>query len=144
MQFYLPKYFDLQELVDPVTYSKLGSQAWRLFDPRLLWTADQLRERFGPMVVNTWRNNGRFRFRGFRPSDCFEGAFYSQHKLGRALDCHFVNCTVEEARADILNVFSDAEAYQHITCVEVDVSWLHFDVRNYDRDKNGLLKITRS
>lgn len=143
MQLCLPKYFDLQELVDPVTYSKLGSHAWKLLDPRLLWTADQLRQRFGFMVVNTWRRGGKFRYRGFRPSDCCEGAFYSQHKMGRALDCHFVDCTVQEARSDILKNFADTEAYQHITCVELDVSWLHFDVRNYDA-KNGLLKIKRS
>lgn len=139
---YIPKYFKLQEFFPKdyfnQTYSKLGERMWLLIDNRILWTADHLRERYGPMIANDWLwrvNNGN-NYRGFRPSDCTIGATFSQHRFGRALDCKFKHVDVEEIRQEIIQ--NDAFDFKYITTVEMDVSWLHFDCRNHDKKRLGI------
>src|SRR4051812_17727107 len=88
-RFYKCVHFTIEELVDPDTFKTLGQDAWRLFDPLLLATLDRIRERYGRAVtVNNWASTppGPFRFRGFRPSDCTEGAKLSGHRRGQCID----------------------------------------------------------
>lgn len=140
MKHYRPKHFDLRELIDPTTHAAMGERAWQLLDPRLLWTLDALRDAWGPVVCNTWHVKGQFRFRGYRPPTDTTGALYSQHRCGRAADVHFLQASVSEVRAHILKN-PDLHPYQHITCVEIDVSWLHFDLRNHDKAALGILQV---
>lgn len=134
-----PKYFDIYELVPPNVIDRL-SNPWVLFDSRILHTADRLRERYGPMVVNNWDQGGNFQLSGWRPGDCSVGALFSQHKYGRALDLKPQDIDAESIRQDILaDPWNTTFAY--ITCVELDVSWLHIDCRNWDKLLNGILTI---
>ena len=139
---YTPKYFASYELVPKTTYELLKDRPWiiwQLFDPRALYTADKIRQRYGKMVANTWFWKGGHQYRGWRPGDCKVGAEYSQHRFGRAIDLVPVEVAAEEIRQDIKKgkTGSDGSIFQYITCVEDGVGWLHFDVRNY----RGLLMV---
>ena len=132
MRYYNPKYFSLYELLPKAILEELaptyGSRLWNLLDPRVLWTVDRLRERFGKTIINTWYWGGGGQYRGWRPWDCPIGAKLSMHKTGKAGDLTFVSYGADEIRADIEQSPGHL-AYTHITTVERKVSWLHFDVR---------------
>ena len=130
---YVPKYFQPYELVPKETYRILErqgklNQVWWLFDPRILLVGDRLRKRYGKMECNTWWWKGQHSFRGWRPPECTIGAARSQHRFGRALDLIPLEATVEEIHSEII---SNGEDFGFITCVEIGVSWLHVDCRNY-------------
>lgn len=140
---YIPKHFIIQELLPMAffkEYESYGERLWYLFDDRVLWTADQLREIYGGMIVNTWHKGGKIQFRGWRPWDCKTGALMSQHKFGRALDLMPMKPTAKIIRRDILADPTRPE-FKYITCIEEGTSWLHFDVRNFDRVNRGILVV---
>lgn len=140
---YQPKKFALYELVPREIFENTPDsrryRLWNIFDDRALVTLDRLRKRHGKMNVNTWFWGGVSQYRGWRPFSCTIGADLSQHKFGRGFDCLFVDADVKEVRIAILS--ADIEAYEFITCVEMGVSWLHFDTRNWDKEKDGILKV---
>lgn len=132
--YYVPKYFKPYELVPRTTYTLLKNRPWiiwQLFDPHVLLVGDQIRQRYGKMVANTWYWGGKHQYRGWRSARCKVGATYSQHRFGRAEDLVPLEITAEEIRQDI----KDLNPFPLITCIEDGVSWLHFDTRNY----SGLL-----
>lgn len=140
---YIPKYFKLQEFFPSdfysMCFSTLGEALWQLIDDRILKTADMLRERYGPVIVNDWlwrTDVNKNQFRGFRTSYCKVGANLSMHRFGRALDCKFVSASVNDVRNEIIS--NDIYAFKHITCVESEVSWLHLDCRNHDKKRFGV------
>jgi hypothetical protein len=133
---------------------KIRSQIWRLVDNRITWTADALRDYFGTMYMNNWFWGGDKEGRGYRdPRELIDynyrplerdslktkySSFSSQHCLGRALDATFKGVSAKEIRDDIRKN-KRAERYKFIACVETKVSWLHVDVRNWDRSQSGIL-----
>lgn len=128
-----PRFFILEEVVPKSVFQRYGDQSdklWGCMDARVLWTADALRKRYGPMVANTWHNGGTHQYRGFRPFEVNLGAALSQHRYGRALDLVPSQTTAEEIRQDILK-HPDWDEFKWIRCIEEGVSWLHFDCRNW-------------
>ncbi len=129
---YQPKYFELYELLSEPDYQLHGHRTavcWGLFDERLLKTLDLLRLKYGPMTMNNWYWGGSLNWRGFRGSGCTVGTDLSQHRFGRGADSHSKRVSAKEIREDIKeNRYP--ETFQYITCIEDDVFWLHFDVRN--------------
>lgn len=126
----LPAGFVPQEFVPPDVFSLLGDQCVKLIDPRILLIAGQLRTDYGPIVVNNWHAGGQFRYRGFRPLNCREGAPKSQHRLGTALDCHSPRIAVEQLRREVIaKARTNHPVYSLIGAIEDGVNWLHFDVR---------------
>ena len=132
MNCYKPKYFILQEWLPKDFYeqniSRYGDRLWLMFDDRILWTYDRLRERYGRIIMNDWFWGGRHQYRGWRPFDCPVGAKLSQHKFGRAGDGIFLQ-PAANIRQDILYDEFDND-FQYISVIEKDVSWLHLDCRN--------------
>jgi hypothetical protein len=130
---YIPDHFEPYEVVPREVYNffELRDQLykiWWLFDPRILKSADKIREHYDKkMVINTWWWDGSNQYRGWRPPGCNVGARYSQHRFGRALDIAPVGITAEEIRQDI----KAGNDFGWITCIEDNVSWLHIDCRNY-------------
>ncbi len=123
------EHFKIEEFFPPSMLLKYSEdRLWSLLDDRIVWTADQLRERFGKAVINSHPFGGSNRFRGFRPSGCRVGAELSQHKFGRAVDITFVDWTAESVRQYIRDVPSLA-CFQYITYIEDGVPWLHIDCR---------------
>jgi len=138
---YKPKNFELYELLPRDIYNATmhyGEQRWQWFDSRLLITLQALRENEGRIVLNDWYWGGINTLRGYRPFDCPIGALWSMHKSFKAADCIFVDTTAERVRANFLEIPS---SYPYITCVETRISWFHFDTRNWDVHKNGVLEI---
>lgn len=129
----IAKYFQSHEFLPPDLYnSTTEATRWILLDDRVIWTADQLRELYGPATCNNWKTGGPYSLRGIRPMNSTTGSQYSQHKFGRALDLNFKNATPDEIRAD-MKANPDREAYKYIRGVEEGISWFHFDVRNLDK-----------
>ena len=130
---YRCQYFKLEELVPPETFNQVfdPSRLWIVFDPLALWTLDNLRDRYGPLIVNTWSRG--LRYGGYRPLDCSIGAKWSQHKFGRAFDPKSSTVTADEMRKDILDMsFQKRQSVglDHINRVEMSVNWFHFDTGN--------------
>lgn len=154
--FYMPKYFKAEEifpkLVIVANHGKMD-QIWRLMDYRVLWTLDMLREYFGTAVCNDYQWGGKNSYRVYRPAiDLIDvehikqtgdikpawSSFTSQHCFGRAADCKFAFVTAADVRLDIRR-YPMADRYKYITAIEDNVSWLHFDVRNWSVQKHGIL-----
>ena len=138
---YKPDNFILQEWLPKEFYEKnsyKGETLWLIFDFRILWTAQQLRNIYGKANMNDWYRGGHNQYRGWRPFDCSIGAELSQHKFARAGDMDFVNESAEQIREDI-KVDKYPDAFKYITCIEDGVGWLHSDCRNWDKTNNGLL-----
>lgn len=146
MQHYVPKYFKLHEMLPYNFYmlhQRLGAYLWTIcFDWRILWTGDRLRERWGTTICNDYSWGGNHRERGLRTPDTTTGTVLSQHKFGRALDLKFKNISAHEAREQILGD-PWGNDFKYITCVEVGlaVTWLHLDVRNWDKNNRGILQV---
>ena len=135
---YIPKYFKIEELVSQDVCEPFNANQWFMFDERILITADNLRLLYGRMLCNTWMWGGDSQFRGLRGLACSVGSQNSQHKLGRALDLIPLDTPVDQIRDDII-ADPTREEFKFITAIEMDVSWLHVDCRNYDKAKKGLL-----
>lgn len=112
---YIPKHFSTTECFP--THSIAPN--WGLFDERVLISADQLREVFGPLSCNI---NGYTQC-GYRTN----GSLTSQHRHGRALDLHTTKYSYYEIRKYILE---HQNVFPYISFLECDISWLHIDVRN--------------
>ncbi|QIB67177.1 hypothetical protein [Kineobactrum salinum] len=143
---YIPKHFSVEEFVPELAYQERGEQAWELLDERMLITADQCREEFGPTFVNTWFSErliavyGRREWSGLRTLGYYQSvhdddAFglhkyltsYSQHKYGRAFDALFRDTPADEARDYIRR---HPKQFPYLTAMETGTSWFHGDVRN--------------
>ena len=124
---YTCKHFKIHELVPPRIYEKRGETAWELLDERALITLDALRDKFGVATVNNYKYGGSRIWSGFRTPDSPYYSETSQHSLGKAFDVIFKHVTAEEARQ---HIFANRNDFIHISGLELDCSWLHFDVRN--------------
>lgn len=134
MAQYRCRHFALHELLPPHVFQERRDAGWELLDDRLLQALDRLRERYGPMTVNNYHWGGPREWSGLRTPDSPFYSRLSQHSFGRAADCLFANTTAEHVRQDILAT-PNAPTFQLINSIELNVSWLHFDVRNCDRVK---------
>lgn len=131
MIYYKCKYFEIYELIDPDTYNKWGERAWMFFNPHALVSLDDIRKHFGRRVtVNNWKWGGPFTMRGLRPPTSTVGATFGQHRFGNGFDSDVDGVTAEEVRREIIKHKDDV--FQYITCLEADVSWVHFDCRNIE------------
>lgn len=139
---YRCKYFKIKELVNPAFLITNENILWRLFDERLLKSADKIREKFGPCTVNA----DGLTDCGLRQFNSKTGATYSAHRFGRALDLHIR--TIEQVAAKIKDPaerkkFKIAE-YNKVReqlmvnhefdwlSFENGISWLHISVENRD------------
>lgn len=129
-----PPSFIIQELVPPDIYAALGERAWELLDPRATQTLQQLRDRFGPLIVNNWHQGGPFKESGLRSLTTPTGAKYSQHRYGRAFDCKVKQTEPPGVAAYVLK---HAAEFPHLTTIEntdATPTWFHFDVRAHNKE----------
>lgn len=136
---YICRHFNIEELVpkelfDQYKYNQY--RLWLIFDERILYIIDKLRDDYGPMTCNDWLWGGNRNMSGFRPfSNNDIGASLSQHKFGRAFDLIPKNIHPSKIREDIVN--NKKEYMKDIKAIEMNISWLHIDVRN---NINNLIK----
>ena len=105
-----------------------------LIDERLIKADQALRDKFGPVNINTWYNGGNRHWSGLRTP---ESSYYtpaSQHTYGRASDKIFLKTNAAEVRKYIKENWEKLG----ISCIEDNVSWVHSDVR-YIKDQKELL-----
>jgi hypothetical protein len=131
---YQPKYFNYYEFVPAHVAMARGEKSLQLMDDRILRVADWLRNRFGPMTINSWWWGGTREWSGLRTAlypgfDAVSGNNFSQHYRGAALDGLFKNATAEEVRQDLIGGMILDELDLECITIENDVSWLHVDVR---------------
>jgi len=131
-KMYKCKHFKIQELVPQHVYEARGDKAWELLDKNALIALDAVRDAFGAITVNNWHIGGKRNWSGLRTSDSPYYSPYSQHSFGRAFDCIFATRTAAQVRQAILNNRDD---FPLVQAMELDTSWLHFDVRNTHRIK---------
>jgi len=133
---YVCEHFIIEELVSQKVFEERGERAWQLLDPRGLITLDRLRKRYGRMTINDWKWGGKNESRGLRTQDSPWYRQFSQHSFGRGFDAIFSDTdnpiTAEEVRIDIQEN-KDHPDFEFIMSIELEVSWLHFDVRNCER-----------
>jgi hypothetical protein len=127
--FYQCAKFRIEELVPPDVFQRFGQGAWMLLQPNALIMLDAIRHFYNVSVtVNDWLWGGRFSLRGFRPPTVTIGAAFSQHRFGGAFDLDVEGVPAGQVRQDIL---THKDTHFHlINCLEADVNWVHFDVRN--------------
>lgn len=130
---YICKHFDIEELVPPEVYEMASKEVnlWLIFDREALIILDNLRDTYGPLIVNDWKWGGERALSGFRPWETSTGSTFSQHKFGRAFDIIPQETSVETMRLDVLE--RQYTFMQRITGLELGISWFHFDVRNSDK-----------
>ncbi|MFA5751099.1 MAG: peptidase M15 [Candidatus Paceibacterota bacterium] len=127
VKYYEPKYFRVEEYVPPEIYAEKGDESILLMDDRILKTDDAIREFFGvAVIINNWHNGGDRRYSGYRPPNCTVGAYYSQHRFGRASDKIMLFISTNTIRDEIIK---NRKAFPYITVMEKNVSWLHTDCR---------------
>jgi hypothetical protein len=150
---FIPTHFSIQELLPPPVFLpepmrkvffSSPEKLFRCFDPKVLLTADLLRKRYGRCVVNNWTAFSEdeyndlsqkhiFRFSGFRPWECEEGAPLSEHRMFRAFDCKFAETTPAEIWEDMQRDLNRKE-FEHIQRIEAfdGMSWFHFDTGQHE------------
>ena len=126
------KYFKIHELVPRKMYEKYGEKAWRYVDVRLIETIDKLKEHFnlGTMTINNYYWGGNREWSGIRTPDSPNYSYGSQHSYANAFDIVFSHYSAEEVRNYILE---NLDEFEYIKGMELEVSWLHIDVRNEDK-----------
>lgn len=119
--------FKLSELMPKVKIDRFGENADYLLCPLLLISIQQLRNRFGRLVILTPTQQQRsFRTLAFYGNLQAYNDSDSMHKYGKAADITPLDTTVAEIHK-YLKAHPDEFPFIHF--VE-DVSWLHIDVRN--------------
>lgn len=124
------KHFKAHELVPLQIFNLLNeSLCMALIDDKLIKSIDAIKERFpdGSMSINNYMWNGDRGWSGIRTKGSPWYSATSQHTLGKAIDAVFSKYDVEEVRQYILD---NPDEFPYIKGIELDVSWLHIDVRD--------------
>lgn len=130
---YQPRHFAPHELLPGLS----GDETWITLDPvlrvklddRLLETCDDVRDLLGTACsINDYARGGKRQWCGLRTPDCTIGAPKSQHRIGKAADLHPSGMTAEMARTIVRNAVA-AGKLPYLGGMELNVSWLHIDVR---------------
>ena len=138
----ISKNFRLQEFVNEDAYKRLGDSAIWLLDPKIIKVAQKIRNHFDkPMDINTWMFRGkgkRLQWRGFRPSSYAKCAYFSQHKMGRAIDFNVSGISAEEVQEELQN--ASVQKTVGYSAIEVGTpTWTHIDIRQLLDPKNPLI-----
>ena len=124
------KNFELKEFIPPDIMKVRGDKAIELIDERIIKAAQLLRDLTNStIIINGTLNGHEYVNSGLRDFNCKEGAYYSQHKYGRAIDTKVIDWTAEKLRQLVRNNWEKFKAVG-ITTMEKDTpTWLHLDCR---------------
>lgn len=125
------KYFKIHELVPKSLFDKKGEACWRYIPVAIIESIDKLKERFpeGSMTINNYFWGGTRNWSGLRTSDSPYFSATSMHSFMMAVDIVFSKYTPDEVRKDIMD---NPKVYPYIKGLELEVDWVHLDVRNED------------
>ena len=127
--FYKPFYFMAPELCSREAHDALGAKIFRYINPKVTFSADQLRHNFGSATINNWFWGGDRQYSGLRLHGEPHYSPTSDHSYGNALDMIFKTATAQEVRN---HIEANPDLYPFITFVEegYSVNWLHISVSN--------------
>lgn len=139
------EHFKVQELVPPELYEKEKDESIKYLTNDILYSIEHVWKFFNmyypgrvQILINTWVWGGKFKYRGFRPKDCLEGALYSQHKDGNALDFDvYYSGKIIPAKNTRKLILSHREQFPLITRMEGNVNWNHIDCKEV-QDKTNI------
>ncbi len=121
--------FQLEELVHPEIYDRIGSRSFDFLNPLLPLAVQGLRDEFGSITVNDWVWGGNFINSGLRMPNYPDGfAELSSHRFGCAADCKFADADPLQVQ---LYIKSHADDFPYITRMEnaeITKTWLHVEV----------------
>ena len=105
-----------------------------MIDDKLIRSIDLIKEKFseGTMTINNWYWNGNRGWSGVRTIGSPYYSKNSQHSKGKAIDAIFNKYSAEEIRKYILK---NPDEFPDIGGIELDVNWLHIDVRDRQNGK---------
>lgn len=130
---YKPTHFTATELFPDAVINKYGEQCWQFMDDRLLETLDFIRESIDKSIfINIRGGVKQFQNRGYRPNTYKKTLYCSPHLHGRAVDFDVDGMTAQEVRNWLKE---NADKLPYPLWVEDDVTWIHIDVRQSDKDK---------
>jgi len=160
-----PEGIILQEVFSKDYYETMfpvyGNRLWSMFRYHTLLTIHMLRETYGTVILNTWHSKKMtekygwwdektqsmqpHQWRGYREcscpligvSDLKPHGNISQHRFACALDPVFLHVPSEQIRKEVRENPWRRE-FEFITAIEEKVSWLHFDMRNWDKKEDGI------
>lgn len=149
--------FAVQELVPEHVYDRFGESAYRFINPLLAITLQQLRNRHGRILINSYNRDRKQsglrtaafweREYGYSPAKA-QAAFDKYmgiHKFGGAADAIPLDTPLSEILEDIRQ---NPDLYPFLSFVEIDISWLHIDVRNqpditFWSPKRGIVEVIK-
>ena len=150
------QHYAIEELMPPCILAAKGEAwCWQRLNRGLLLFLDQLWQdaqiQFGAgkhkvvIEINNWKWGGARKYSGWRPADCTEGAEYSYHKDGNAVDLRIYRIDKNSGKRtqippNDVNQYvlrqrdMQRPAYQWVRCYESGngMTWSHYDGRNYD------------
>lgn len=144
---YLPKHFNLAELVDPHFLTMPEDEVWAMLDDNALRAIDAMRDKFGPLRIN---GNG-YTESGLRRPDTKTGAKFSMHKYGRAFDLKPLGNGVTVKQMYDWIVANQSEAYamgirrvEDIAYTTKGVNhWLHVDAKDTGKEWVNKIQIVK-
>lgn len=134
---YKPKHLTINEVVPDYLLYIHEVALWKMFDPALLISADCIRDRYGPIIVNGNYKGTKYNHSGLRTRVSTHYRENSMHSIGMGLDIKFLTATAEEVRAD-LKLHGN---FALISRIEKDTpTWLHIDTKPTNKNKIHFFK----
>lgn len=134
-------HFNLEEFIDPVTFSEKGADSIHCIDVKLIEIAELLRSITGhPVTINDWSTGGQYKESGLRRMDSPTGAKHSAHKEGKAIDCKVDGMSAPAVHALVLaneSKFYDAGVRQ-MEDIAFSPTWTHLSTRGTDNDQKKI------
>ncbi|MBN1340741.1 MAG: hypothetical protein JXA03_15540 [Bacteroidales bacterium] len=139
----ISEYFILKEFIDPAIYAARGDKSIELIDSRLIDIAMYFRLYFGePVIINNWHTGGGYKESGLRSFTTKTGAFYSQHKYGRAIDMKFIGVQASDVIAEVQRKWRKFRSCGMTTMETGTPTWVHVDCRQTGQNDLYLVPFT--
>lgn len=138
---YIPKHFKAYEICDPATYALFGEQSFQFFRPEALKLLDEISAAFSgkAVIINNWKTEGAFHWRGLRTLDCTQGAARSAHRLGAAFDFNVHDWTPLGVYSYVLGHPEQFPSARRIEDGTITTGWTHLDT--LEHDSSGILVV---
>jgi len=139
MRQYTSKNYPVWCFVPPEIYKIYCEQSWRFTDADLIFAIDKITFFYGKkLLLNNWKEGGKFDERGFRIPSTKTGTAYSPHKMAKAQDFNVPGVAPQEVQKELIE---NCELWPEITRMEdikYTTGWTHVDTCNMTIEKNGI------
>lgn len=116
----------IEELVHPDIYNKYKDKSWEFLNPKMLNIIEVLGSTFGRIVINNWKNGGKYKDSGLRTTF---GSSGSAHRFGLGFDLKFLDTPNEKVYNYIVKhqeLFYEL-GLRRVEDFKYTPTWLHID-----------------